>query len=90
MNPLRILILGALFYILYRLLFGTAKKTVSGDRKPPSGSETIDRDVLVEDPVCHVYVPQGQAVSCQKDGQIFYFCSDKCCKIFLSEKDSNE
>lgn len=89
MSPLRILILGALFYILYRLLFGPAKKTFN-DRQQPSGSDIIDRDVLVEDPVCHVYVPQGQAVSCKKDGQIFYFCSDKCCNIFLSGKDSAE
>ncbi|MDH3454215.1 MAG: YHS domain-containing protein [Desulfuromonadales bacterium] len=88
MNPLRILILAALFYILYRLLFGPAKKTV-GQKSSPYKDE-LDRDVLVEDPVCHVYVPQGQAVTCQKDGQIFYFCSDKCCNIFLSGKDSAE
>lgn len=89
MNPLRILILGALFYILYRLLFSPGRKTVDGDRQK-SGSEADERDVLVEDPVCHVYVPQGQAVSCRKDGQTFYFCSDKCCKIFLSGKDTTE
>jgi len=82
LNPLRILILGVLFYFLYRLLFGPAKKPVTTD--------AAERDVLVEDPVCHVYVPQGQAVSCRKDGQIFYFCSDKCCKIFLSGKDAAE
>ncbi|MDH3360049.1 MAG: YHS domain-containing protein [Desulfobulbaceae bacterium] len=89
MSPLRILILGTLFYILYRLLFGSTKRPV-GDRQQSSGNEAVDRDVLVEDPVCHVYVPQRQAVSGKKDGKIFYFCSDKCCNIFLSGKDSSQ
>ncbi len=87
MSPMRILILGALFYFLYRLLFGPAKKPVSQE---PSTDEDPDRDVLVEDPVCHVYVPQGQAVAAKKNGQTFYFCSDKCCETFLSGKDTTE
>ena len=89
MNPLRILILGALFYFLYRLLFGPTQKP-AGERHQHSGGDTVDRDILVEDPVCHVYVPQRQAVTCQKNGQTFYFCSDKCCKMFLSEKNTDK
>jgi len=88
-NPLRLLILGGLFYFLYRLLFGPARKPVAGQRPPGPGDRTID-DILVEDPVCHVYVPQGQAVSCRKNGQTFYFCSDKCCKIFLTGNNAAE
>lgn len=89
MNPLRLLILGALFYLLYRLLFGPSQKPVDRSRQD-SGSDDDQRDVLVEDPVCHLYVPQGQAVSTRKDGKTFYFCSDKCCKIFLSGNDTAE
>ena len=87
MSPLRILVLSLLFYFLYRLLFGATRKPVA-DHRQPSGNEAALRDVLVEDPVCHVYVPQGQAVSYQKDGQTHYFCSDKCCKIFLADQET--
>lgn len=89
MNPLRLLILGGLFYLLYRLLFGQHKGPAAvGNAGKTGGDEAAIRDVLVADPVCGVYVPQGQAVSCRKEGQTFYFCSDNCCKIFLGGKDA--
>lgn len=85
MNPLRILILSTLFYILYRLIFGQLKKAQPFYRQNSDREAQDNRDLLVEDPVCHVYVPQRQAaVTCKKDGQTFYFCSDKCYKEFLS------
>jgi len=85
MNPLRIIILAALCYFLYRLLFAGRKR-----KKPPlrsvSDSSTTAQDVLVEDPVCHTYVPQKQAIQAAKDGKIYYFCSEKCCQTFLTGK----
>ncbi len=84
MNPLRLLILGGLFYFLYRLLFGQPKSPAAGGiGGRTGGDEAAVSDVLVEDPVCGVYVPQGQAVTCRKEGRTFFFCSEKCCKMFL-------
>jgi YHS domain-containing protein len=44
------------------------------------------QDILIEDPVCHTYIPKGQAVQLHHDKKMFYFCSDKCCEMFLKQK----
>lgn len=85
MTPLRIVILAILFFILYRLLFGGRKKKKVTDTHS-KGQKTVTQDTLVEDPVCHSYVPKRQAVQAVKDGETYYFCSDKCCKTFLEEQ----
>ena len=90
MSPLRIIILAALCYILYRLLFAGKKKEKPPQQRPVSGNSTAIQDVLVEDPVCHTYVPQKQAIRAAKDGKIYYFCSEKCCQTFLEGKGDNQ
>ncbi|MBC8318054.1 MAG: YHS domain-containing protein [Desulfobulbaceae bacterium] len=85
MTPVRIIILAALFYILYRLLFGSRKRKQAVDSE--SGEQkSVAQDILVEDPVCHTYVPKQQAVKTKKDGETYYFCSEKCCQTFLEEQ----
>ena len=90
MTPLRLLIIGGLLYILFRLLTGPGRKKAAKKMRgqPASGSKV--QDVLVEDPVCHTYVPKGQAVQLHHDKQMYYFCSDKCCKMFLKDKGAEE
>ena len=81
MSPVRIIVLGLLFYFLYRLLFG-AKKPAG----PPETKGRLDenrQNILVEDPVCHTYVVQGQSLSAVKDGKTYYFCSEECREKFL-------
>ncbi|MDF1578938.1 MAG: YHS domain-containing protein [Desulfobulbales bacterium] len=81
MNPLRLLILAVLCYILYRLLTGDGKRVEKG------GSSRLEsRDVLVEDPVCKVCVPKKQAFSLEEHGKTTYFCSDECRKKFINGK----
>ena len=77
MNPLRILVLVFLFYLLYRLLTKGGQKegrVSAGGRK----NQPLSHDVLVEDPECHVYIPRGQAVTLLDKGTTHYFCSDTC------------
>ena len=90
MTPLRLLIIACLLYILYRLLVGPGKKKVSGSRKGGRSAGGAIQDVLVEDPVCHTYIPKGQAVQLRQDKQIYYFCSNKCYKTFLEKKGEEE
>ena len=81
MSPLRILILGFLFYLLFRLLTGGKKKGQKTDNSgPPS------HDVLVEDPVCKVCVPKKQAVVLKEDDETIYFCSLECREKFIATK----
>ena len=86
MTPLRLVILGVLLYILYRLLIGPKKKQEEVQENGPASSEGAVQDVLAEDPVCHTYIPKGQAVQLHHDKKMYYFCSDKCCEMFLTEK----
>jgi YHS domain-containing protein len=89
LSPIRIVILGILFYLLYKLLF--SKKTVP-DKSPstaaPEGQPL--QDVLVEDPVCHTFVPKGQAESLKVEDQTYYFCSEECRKTFQNKEESEE
>jgi len=89
-TPLRLLIIGFLLYILYRLLVGPRKPGVSTGKKGSAASGKAVQDVLVEDPVCHTYIPKGQAVQLHHNKQMYYFCSNKCCETFLKEKGAEE
>jgi YHS domain-containing protein len=89
MSPVRLLVLALLFYIGYRLLIGMSKKKPADKPSQKSSDENASpqvSDVLVEDPVCHTLVPQGQAVRLQHKNQLYYFCSEACCSQFLNEK----
>ena len=90
MTPLRLFIICCLIYILYRLLTGKSKKRVHGKKQGASASGGAVQDVLVEDPVCHTFIPKGQAVQLHHDKQMYYFCSNKCCEMFLKTKGAEE
>ncbi|MBX6423001.1 YHS domain-containing protein [Thermosulfurimonas sp. F29] len=40
-------------------------------------------DELVRDPVCGVYCPKSTAYKLKKEGETYYFCSEKCRERFL-------
>ncbi len=87
MHPIRILILAVLFYILYRLLFGNRKKKQATSQVPP---EIPAQDTLAEDPICHTYVPQSQALSVEMDEKTYYFCSKECRNKFIEQQERRE
>ena len=89
LTPLRLIIIAVLFYILYRLLVGT-KKRLKKSRQAGSAASGAVQDVLVEDPVCHTHIPKGQAVQLHHDHHMYYFCSNKCCEMFLKQKGAEE
>lgn len=85
---LRFVILAILVFIAYRLLIGGLKGWRGVEKKAvPPISDTKVSDVLVEDPVCHTLVPRQQAIRLQHKGEIIYFCSEKCCNIFIQQGD---
>jgi YHS domain-containing protein len=88
-TPLRLFIIIFLLYILYRLLTGPSKKRVHGKKQGAAAGGAV-QDVLVEDPVCHTFIPKGQAVQLHHDKQMYYFCSNKCCEMFLKQKGAEE
>lgn len=87
MGPLRLVILAILVYIGYRLLTGGRKKeNKNGKEMPTTGGSVGVSDVLVEDPVCHILIPKGQAVHLQHHGNMVYFCSEDCCNTFIEKR----
>jgi len=80
----RIILLAILAYILYRLLF-RGKRSISHGR-PASTHFPKKEDILVEDLVCHTYIPQSQALVYREGNTVRYFCSETCQKKFLSEQ----
>ena len=90
MTPVRLVIIGVLLYILYRLLIGPRKKQGDSEKNGQASSEDAVQDILIEDPVCHTYIPKGQAVQLHHDKKMYYFCSDKCCEMFLKQKGAEE
>jgi len=64
-------------YLLYRLI---RKSSPAVGGKPGSAriQTPADGEELVEDPLCHTYVPLSQAFRTEIDGKAVYFCSQKC------------
>jgi P-type Cu+ transporter len=45
---------------------------------------------MAKDPICGMTVDEEEALSTERDGETFYFCSEHCRKKFLSPADSEE
>ncbi|MEE4239873.1 MAG: hypothetical protein V2I36_00290 [Desulfopila sp.] len=86
MSPIRIVIIGILLYIGYLLIKGGSGKKKKEKENAEKKSLAGVSDVLVEDPVCKKLVPKQQAVTLQHQDTTIYFCSEECCKTFVSEK----
>nr|WP_321465910.1 YHS domain-containing protein [uncultured Desulfobulbus sp.] len=89
MTPIRLLILGLLVYLGWRMFRRGGKRPPSAV-SPESSPENDPQDVLVEDPVCHVLIPKHQALRLRKGGVTYYFCSERCCDTFAEQSDKGE
>jgi YHS domain-containing protein len=94
MTPVRLLVLGILFYLAYRLLRNMLRarsiEEYEQRQREQKARESKVQDVLVEDPVCHKLIPKHQAVRLRQDGTTIYFCSEACCDKYTAtsgEKD---
>lgn len=83
---IRFIIFLGLIYLLYSIVqsFRQAKSVRMNNQQykvPP----TVGED-LVEDPVCHTYVPVSQAYKKEIAGKNYYFCSKECYENYILEK----
>ena len=75
-----LLILGYLVY------WGIRKLAQSLGLWPQAPRPAVKRgepDVLVQDPVCQTFIPRKEALRAEKDGKVYFFCSEGCLKRFL-------
>ncbi|MBW1682396.1 MAG: YHS domain-containing protein [Deltaproteobacteria bacterium] len=77
MGIIRLLILGGLIYLLYRL-----GKGVFGSGGVAGGRKDGIIDEMVQDPQCRTYIPRREAVRKVIRGREFYFCSEECAAAY--------
>ena len=71
-----LLLILVLYYLLHYLIkdMPSSKKKVKGKQEP---------EELVQDPYCQTYIPKQSALKKKIEGQVFYFCSEKCLESYV-------
>lgn len=82
----KILALGLLAYLLYRLLVPRPRPAAPSAERGPEAAD----DVLVLDPVCQTYIAQQGADSYRHHTTTYYFCSPECREKFKLQLRSQE
>jgi YHS domain-containing protein len=69
--------------ILLVILFFMVRQALREWSQPPSKKISPGKDVMIQDPVCKVYVAAGSAIVHEVGGQQYYFCSQDCARHFI-------
>jgi YHS domain-containing protein len=76
-----VLILGFLIYMgVKKVAQSLGLWPQTPQSRPQKGQEP---DVLVQDPVCQTFIPRKEALKAEKDGKVYFFCSEGCLKRFF-------
>ena len=78
----RIILILLLLITLYFLL-RRAIREFKGQRQV--GAVPVNKNQMVQDPVCRVFVPRGSAVMEAIGGQTYFFCSRSCAQTFQKQ-----
>jgi len=78
---LRLVIGIVVIYLLYKLVKGLLTYQASPKTNLPTRGED-----LVEDPLCHTYVPVSNALKAEFAGKTHYFCSRKCLEQYKTQR----
>jgi len=81
---LAVILLTVLYILLKQMFRGFKNQSV--DRRLPS--DTLDLDQMIEDPVCHTFVPRQIAIVEHVGGRDYSFCSKECAATFRSNSQS--
>lgn len=85
---MRIVALLVLAFVIFAFLKGLFR-VVSLVQKVKKGSRReneLQGGEMIEDPVCHTYIPKETARQLKAEGQIFYFCGEECAKAFVKRE----
>ena len=78
---IKILMLILLCFVGYSMIQGIIRPKQDRGRKMPR-NRTREGEQMVEDPQCGTFIPIGDAVSANINGQQRHFCSKKCLKEY--------
>ena len=82
----RLLIYVVLAVVLYRAAKSWFDRSRYDDRRRSMRSHEQVDDVMIQDPVCGAYFPQGKAVAWNGPDQTLFFCSTQCRDHYLKNK----
>lgn len=85
---LRFFVFIILIYVLYKLVNTVRQLKPAKSENSQFKSSSAGGEDLVEDPVCHTYVPLSQAYQKEISGKNYYFCSKQCSEKYQLEKNN--
>jgi len=79
---IRLIFLFLLFYLVFLVVrfFQSLGHNVSRSNPRP---DSLPKKTMVKDEVCNTYIPEDEALKENRDGRVYYFCSEDCRKKFL-------
>jgi YHS domain-containing protein len=88
MNVTKFIISVLLIYLLYKIIKIVRQLKPEENKINQSKSSPAEGEDLIEDPVCHTYVPVSQAYKREISGRDYYFCSKQCSDKYTLEKNN--
>lgn len=80
----RVLLIIGLLTIFYFLLRRAVREFTQ--RHLDYGGRSLDQDQMIQDPVCHTFVPRKIAFVETIGGQTYCFCSRQCATAFSQQQ----
>ncbi len=80
-----VLLLTVLYLLLRQMFRGFTTPIRDGRKKSDSQVQEEEQDQMIEDPVCHIFVPKRIALIETIGGREYCFCSQECSVKFRSE-----
>ncbi len=82
MGILRLVLVAGVLVVGYFLIRSAIRefRSLKGPAQPPA-----NRNDMVQDPVCKMYVPRGSALTADIGGQTYFFCSRDCADTFQKQ-----
>jgi YHS domain-containing protein len=79
------LLLTVLYFLLRQMFRGFKNPIKNGKGASAVQGQEEDQDQMIEDPVCHIFVPKRIALIEMIGGREYCFCSKECAVRFRSE-----
>ena len=72
--------------ILLIIMWYMIRRTIRDWGQSSQEKMTPGKDVMIQDPVCKVYVTTGSAITEEVSGETYYFCSQDCARHFKRDR----
>ncbi len=83
---IRLIVYIIIVYFIYKLFKILKKSKIEKSNHDQFQPEKTAGEDLIEDPVCHTYIPLSQAYKKTISGKDYYFCSKQCSEKYTIKK----